>query len=416
MGTRNRLNALKVERAKGSAMLADGGGLYLEVRHTGFKGWLFRYSVAGKEHWHGLGPLHLVTLIEAREKADECRRLLRAGVDPILHRRAAGKAEAAAMLRAIGTKAMTFDTAAAQYIEAHRVSWRNEKHVAQWESTLRTYCSPVFGAMPVAAIDTALVVKALAPIWSEKTETATRLRGRIESVLAWSITMGYRDPPNPATWKNHLDNLLASPTRTKRVEHFAALHYAELPELFARLQLAEGMGARALAFAILTACRSGEVRLAAWPEIDIEQRLWTIPADRMKAGREHRVPLSEPAIELLADLPRDGDLVFPGARAGRPLSDMSLSAVLRRMDRNDITVHGFRSTFRDWCADTTSFPREVCEHALAHQLPDKVEAAYRRSDLIDKRRLLMEQWGLYCTTPRLPAAVVPLRSTTAACR
>lgn len=390
-----KLSAVAVARLTRPGLYGDGGGLWLQVKR-GSRSWLFRYTRHGKAHALGLGPVHTVTLAEARARARECRRLLLEGVDPLEARRAAKRAT---------TETPTFDECAASYIEAHRAGWRNAKHAAQWAATLRAYASPVIGALPVAEVDTAHVVRVLAPIWTSKTETATRLRGRIEAILDWARVQGYRAGENPARWRGHLDHLLADPGRVKRVQHFAALPWQDVGAFMADLRQQDGMAARALEFAILTACRSGEARGARWREIDFDAALWIVPAERMKAKREHRVPLSTQALALLRRLPRVDELVFPG-RGGRPLSDMSLTAVLRRMGR-DVTVHGFRSSFRDWAAEATAYPREVAEHALAHRLPDKTEAAYQRGDLIEKRRRLMQDWADFCD--RLPAEVVPLR-------
>ncbi|MBO3706658.1 MAG: integrase arm-type DNA-binding domain-containing protein [Candidatus Accumulibacter sp.] len=412
MGQLHRLTALAVTKAKGEAMLCDGGGLWLQCRAAGGKFWIFRYTLNGRHRWMGLGATHSTTLADARDAAAEARKLLRAGVDPLDHRRMTDGQEAAAVAAAVGRSSMTFDAASTAYIDAHRPAWRNAKHAAQWASTLRTYASPVFGDLPVAAVDTALVMRALTPIWGTKTETASRLRGRIESVLSWTITMKYRDAPNPAAWRDHLENLLPSPAKTKRVEHMAAMPYTDLPQFYADLRGRDGAGALALRFLILTAARSGEVRLARWPEINLDSAVWTIAAARMKAGVEHRVPLSRQALELLAELPRD-DLLFTGTRAGKPLSDMTLTAILRRQNL-DVTAHGFRSSFRIWAAEQTAFPREIAEEALAHKLPDRVEAAYRRTDFLERRRLLMQTWADFVCSPKLPASIVPLRSSTAA--
>lgn len=292
----------------------------------------------------------------------------------------------------------------ARRIAAHKAGWRNKVHAAQWPSTLATYVYPVFGDLPVQAIDTPLVMKALSPIWTSKPETASRVRGRIESVLDWAKAMGYRDGENPARWRGHLDNLLPKKSRVEKAvreaagrgDHFAALPYAELPAFIAELRQRDGMAARALEFAILTTGRTGEVLGARWSEIDVNGRLWVIPGNRMKAGREHRVPLSAAAAALLFGLERQGDLVFHGMRPGSPLSNMALLMLLRRMGRGDLTAHGFRSTFSDWCAEQTNTPSEVREMALAHVVSDKVEAAYRRGDLFDKRRQLAEAWAQYC--------------------
>lgn len=391
--TIEKLNALKVSKIAAPGYHGDGAGLWLQVSRALTKSWIFRYAIAGKQREMGLGPLHTVSLAEARGKAKACRSLLLDMKDPIEERRSAQLADG--MERA---KAMTFDQCAAAYIAAHRNGWKNLKHAAQWESTLATYASPVIGTLPVAQVDTALVIKVLAPIWKEKTETASRVRGRVESVLDWATVSKFRTGENPARWRGHLDQLLADPTKVTKVVHHAALPWADLAAFMVDLRSAAGISARAVEFAILTAARSGEVRGAIWSEVDIENKLWTIPAERMKAGREHRVPLSTFAVDLLNNMPRIGDYIFPGARKGSPLSDMSLTAVLRRMDRKEITVHGFRSTFRDWCSEAVGnkFPREICEHALAHSLPDKVEAAYRRGDLLDKRVQLMQAWSDFC--------------------
>ena len=409
--TVEKLTALAVSRMKEAGYHGDGAGLYLQVSKTGSKSWIFRYTRAGKQREMGLGPLHTVSLAQAREHAKNCRSTLLAGSDP-LEIRKAGQLEDA-LERA---KAVTFDNCASSYIAAHRGSWKNAKHAAQWESTILAYASPIIGALPVAAIDTALVVKVLQPIWQEKTETATRLRGRIESILDWATVSRFRTGENPARWRGHLDHLLADPNRMARVVHHAALPWQEIGSFMVDLRQREGIAARAVEFGILTAARSGEIRGALWGEIDFDAAIWTVPPERMKAGREHRVPLSDRAVEILRKAPRLSDVIFPGRRAGSLLSDMSLTAVLRRMDRGDITMHGFRSTFRDWCAESVgnSFPREVCEHALAHSLPDKVEAAYRRGDLIEKRKVLMQVWADYCSNPLIKSTVTPIHGDIAA--
>lgn len=397
---------MAVSRAKEAGYYGDGAGLYLQVSKSGTKSWIFRYTLAKKQREMGLGPLHTVTLAQAREKAKACRASLLEGVDPLEVRNAA-KLDAA-LERA---KTVTFDHCAEQYIAAHRGSWKNAKHAAQWESTIGTYASPIIGNLPVAEVDTSLVVKVLQQIWQTKTETATRLRSRIENILDWATVSKFRTGENPARWRGHLDNLLADPNKVSRVEHHAALPWQEVGAFMADLRQREGVAARAVEFTILTAGRSGEVRGARWDEIDLDGAVWTVPAARMKAGREHRVPLSTSALALLKAMPDVGDYVFPGQRHASMLSDMSLTAVLRRMGRSDITVHGFRSTFRDWCAESVgnSFPREVCEHALAHSLPDKVEAAYRRGDLIEKRKVLMQVWADYCSKQPVVADVMPFR-------
>jgi integrase len=292
---------------------------------------------------------------------------------------------------------VTFDECASAYIYAHRGSWKSAKHAAQWETTIAAYVSPIIGALPVAEVDTALVVKVLRPIWTTKTEIATRLRGRIESILDWATTHKFRRDENPARWRGHLESLLANPNKIAPVNH-PALPWREIGAFMTELRKREGVSARAIEFAILTVCRSGEVRGARWSEIDLDAKLWTIPGERMKAGKEHRVPQSTSAVAILAAIERHDGLVFPGRDKDALLSDMSLTSVLRRMERTDITVHGFRSTFRDWCSEygKNAFSREVCEHALAHGLLDKVEAAYRRGDLLEKRVTLMQAWADYC--------------------
>ena len=393
--TTSRLTALKVERARERGMYADGGGLYLRVTENGTKNWVYRYMLDGRPRWMGLGPLSLYGLQEARAKALEARRLRHKGIDPIETRRVER-----AKTRLDAAKAITFKQCAESYIKAHRAGWRNGKHASQWEATLKTYAESSLGALPVQAVDTALVLKVLEPLWTIKPETANRLRGRIENILDFAKAREWRDGENPARWRGHLDKLLPARSKVRKVEHHAALPYTELPAFLTRLREHEAIAARALEFAILTAARTGEVIGVRWSEIDAAGKVWTLPAERMKAGKEHRVPLSQRALAILeAAKPASagsniGQLfVFAGGRAGLPLSNMAFLMLLRRMKRDDLTVHGFRSTFRDWCAERTSFPSEVAEMALAHAVGDKVEAAYRRGDLFEKRRRLMEAWA-----------------------
>lgn len=388
-----RLSARTVETIKKPGLHADGAGLYLHVSKSGARSWIFRWKRDGRLRDMGLGPLNTISLAEARDKALACRKLKYDGRDPIEERQAqrqAAKLETA--------KAMTFKDCAKAYIAAQRAGWKNPKHAAQWPATLETYVYPILGGLPVQAVDVGLVMKAVEPIWTSKPETASRVRGRIESVLDWAAARGYRQGENPARWRGHLENLLPKKSKVRRVEHPAALPYAELAGFMVELREQEGVGARALEFAILTAARTGEVIGATWAEIDLEGRLWTISAERMKAGREHRVPLSEPAVAILRTMAgvRTGKYVFPGGRADRPLSNMSMLMLLRRMRRDELTVHGFRSAFSDWCAEQTTFPSEVREMALAHVVGDKVEAAYRRGDLFEKRRNLAEAWANFC--------------------
>ncbi len=388
-----RLTALKIKGLK-PGRHGDGDGLWLQVRDAERRSWLFRYALDGRSREMGLGPARDVSLAEARDAARKCRALLREGVDPIEQRRAAlGAARQ-------GVKAVTFRDVADRYLAAHQAAWRNEKHRYQWRTTLDLACQ-AFGSRPVGAIDTGDVMGLLEPMWLQKAETASRLRGRIEAVLDYATARGWRTGDNPARWRGHLAQLLPAPRKIARVQHYAALPWPEIGAFVAELRDQEGVAASALAFTILTAARTGEVIGARWPEIDFATATWTVPGERMKAGREHRVPLSEPALAVLRQmLPlrsyHAGDVVFPNARDGAPLSNMSMVMLLRRMGRRDLTVHGFRSSFRDWCAEATSYPREVAEQALAHTLADRVEAAYRRGDLFEKRRRLMSDWAVFC--------------------
>lgn len=388
-----KLSVVLVNTLSSPGYYGDGGGLWLRISESGSKSWVFRFTLAGRRREMGLGALHTISLAMAREKALQCRRMLDEGQDPICARDGARTKEALSLARV-----KTFNQCAAAYIKAHRGGWKSAKHAAQWETSLANYATPVFGALPVSDVDTDLVVKVLRPIWDTKTETAVRLRGRIESIIDWATVSKFRVGENPARWRGHLQNLLANPNKIAPVINFPALPWREMAEFMALLVQREGAAALAVQFAILTACRSGEVRGATWAEIDWDTRVWTIPAKRMKAGKEHRVPLSSPAIAVLRQVPRDGAFIFSGRSRDAALSDMSLTAVLRRMGRGDITVHGFRSTFRDWCAEAAgnAFSRETCEHALAHSLPNKVEAAYRRGDLVEKRIPLMQAWADYC--------------------
>jgi integrase len=404
--TTERLTALKVARAKTPGMYADGGGLYLQVTEGGAS-WIYRYMLDKRPREMGLGPLALFGLSEARAKALDARRLRHEGVDPIEARRATR-----AQMRLDAAKAMTFQQCAESHIKWQRAGWRNGKHAAQWEATLATYASPIIGALPVQAVDTALVLKILEPIWVAKPATASRLRGRIEAVLDWAKARGYRQDENPARWRGHLDKLL--PVKVRAVKHYAALPYAELSGFLAGLREHQGIAARALEFTILTAARTGETIFARWSEFDLLNKTWTVPAARMKAGREHRVPLSAGALAILEEMQvhsqADNSFVFPGSKPGKPLSNMAFLMLLRCMDR-ELTTHGFRSSFRDWVAERTTFPSEVAELALAHAVRNPVEAAYRRSDMFEKRRRLMQQWATFCTTaPAEHGRVVPLRS------
>lgn len=399
------LSPIEVRRLTLPGFHAVGGatGLYLQVTESGARSWVLRIKIGDKRRDIGLGSFVDVPLARAREKARETREQIERGVDPIAERRAAR-----ATLRAAAAKLVTFDEIARRVVEMKRQEFKNAKHAQQWAATLATYASPVIGRLPVDKVELGHVTEILSPIWSTKTETATRLRQRIEAVLDHAIARGLRPGPNPARWKANLDAILPKPAKLKRVQHHRALPIDEMPGFLAELQKREGMAARCLEFVILTACRSGEARGACWAEIDFQARLWTIPAERMKSGRQHRVPLSAEAVALLEALPRIActDLVFPAPRGGQ-LSDMALLAVMRRMGV-DAVPHGARSSFRDWCAERTAYPRDVAEQALAHAIGDKVEAAYRRGDLLEKRRRMMQDWATFVSTPRPAGEVVPL--------
>jgi integrase len=352
----------------------------------------------------GLGPVADVTLAMARDKAMASRRLLLDGIDPIDRR----KSERAAVRIAEG-RGVTFKDCAERHITSHEAGWRSPKHAALWRATLVTYAYPVFGALPIAAVDTSLVLEVLEPIWTTKPETAGRVRGRVEAILDWATARGMRSGENPARWRGHLDKLLPARGKVARVRHHSAMPYAELPNFLIALRGEGGVSARALEFAILTAARTGEVIRATWAEINLTSAVWTIAAERMKGGKEHRVPLSERALALLAGLPREGEFVFLGGQRKRPLSNMAMLKTLARMGRRDLTTHGFRSTFRDWAAEATGYPNEVLELALAHAIGSKVEAAYRRGDLFEKRRRLMADWARYCDTSGGGGHVLPMR-------
>jgi len=377
-----KLTARKVETAK-AGKYGDAGGLQLAVAPTGAKKWVLRFLWQGASREMGLGSYPEVTLAEAREKALAGRRLARSGVDPIAARKK-------------GKGVPTFGEIADEIAGQLADGFRNEKHKAQWRMTLTVYAEPLRGK-PVDKIDTSDILAVLQPIWQTKPETASRVRGRIERVLNAAKAKGYRAGENPAAWRGHLENLLPKPSRLSRGHH-AAMRYQDVPAFVARLHEREAIAALALEFAILTATRSGEVLGAQWSEIDLDAKVWTISPERMKAAREHRVPLSERAIAIVKQIEaaRAGDYVFPGQRVKRPLSAMAMEMVLRRMGIEDSTVHGFRSSFRDWAGNETHFPRELAEHALAHVIGDKAEQAYRRSDALARRRELMDAWARYC--------------------
>jgi integrase len=402
----NALTAPTVKNAK-PGRYGDGGGLFLLVKATGQRSWLFRYKMAGKVRDMGLGrassgPAH-VRLAEARDKAAAALKLVKAGIDPLAERERLA-AEALAKEQAAKVQGMTFKAVAAEYIDAHEASWRNEKHRAQWRSTLKTYADPHMGDLPIAAVATDHVMAALQPIWREKPETASRVRGRIEAVLDYAQARGWRGLENPARWRGHVAKMLPERSKVAQVQHHAAIAWKDVAGFVGSLRSRDATAARALEFTILTAARTSEVLGARWAEVDRKAAIWTVPGARMKAGREHRVPLSAAAVTVLdgmAKLRPDDDThgaayIFPGNRDGRPLSQMAMLMLLRRMKRDDLTAHGFRSTFRDWCAEATTFPHEMAEIALAHTVGDKVEAAYRRGDMIEKRRVMMDAWATFC--------------------
>lgn len=409
----NRLTAVEVTKLEKPGYYCDGGGLYLQVSKSGSKSWIMRYTMAGKPCEMGLGSFQAFTLAEARKRATAQRKLLTDGINPLETKRSDQLTR-----RMAEASIITFDKAATAYIDSNSPAWRNAKHGDQWRNTIATYASPVIGKLPVSKIDTAHVLRILTPIWLEKTETAVRLRGRIEKILDWAKAQGYRSGDNPAAWRGHLDaGLLPAPSKVADAGHHAALPWSEIGAFMATLRAMQGSGARAMEVIILTATRTSEVINAKWSEIDLDARLWTIPKERMKSFKEHRVPLSDAVMSVLMAVKAEsggGEYVFAGRKANTPLTNMACLQTLRRMGRGDLTVHGFRSTFRDWVSETTAYPRDVAEMALAHTIEDKSEAAYRRGDLIEKRRALMADWSAHCGKVLTPADVVPIRAKVAA--
>jgi integrase len=402
----HRLTALAVKRAKRPGFYSDGGGLYLLVSKTGARSWVFRFSLNGKAYMQGIGSAAAngVTLAQARDMAAAKQGELAAGRVPM------GKREARRIERAKAAP-KTFRQCAADYIKAHSGSWKNAKHRAQWEATLEQYAYPVFGDLPVGKVDLAQMLRMLEPIWRVKPETASRLRGRVEAILDSALVSGDRQGENPARWKGWLQTKLPPRSKVRRVRHHPAMAYKDVGAFMARLRKEDGIAARALEFVILTVPRTSETIGAMWSEIDLANALWIIPPERIKAEREHRVPLSPAAVALLEDLQRlqlGSKFVFPGRRAGKPLSNMAMLALLGRMGHDDCTVHGFRSTFRDWVGERTAYPREIAEVALSHALKDKTEAAYQRGDYLEKRRRLMDEWATFCGTVAKGGKVVPI--------
>src|SRR5215831_18911560 len=387
----HRLSAFKVEKAKQPGLYCDGGGLYLRVAEGGSKQWIYRYVTAGRARDMGIGPVHVVTLAEAREKARDASKLRLEGVDPIASKRAR-----MAALKAAEAKAMTLGDCVKGFIKDNEASWTSRKHRQEWERSLIKYAFPLLGSLPVAAIDTPLVLRVLKPIWSTTPESASRVRGRIENVIGWATIHGYRSGDNPARWNGHLEHALPAVVKG---DHHAALPYAEVPAFMTKLREQTSVPAKCLEFLILTAVRLGEAQKATWSEIDLNNRVWVIPGARMKSGKEHRVPLSPIALAILKDIHevRHSDYIFPGSRRGYAMGKNQPGKLMKKlMGDAEMTVHGFRSSFRDWAAERTNFLREVAEMALAHAIPDAVEAAYRRGDLFDKRKKLVAAWAEYC--------------------
>ena len=403
--TIKKLTTLKVKNLKQPGWYPDGMGLYLQVSKTCSKSWVYRYESNGKERRKGLGSNTYTTLENARQKAQECRLLRKEGVDPIDYKK---QQDAEKVLEQ--AKAITFKECALAYIESQKSSWRNRKHESQWRNTLETYAYPVIGDLSVQDVDIGHVLKILEPIWYEKTETASRVRQRIENVLDWAKVRKYRDGENPALWRGHLDKVLPARSKVQKIKHFEAMPYIEVPEYFRHLKK-DSLASKALAFTILTAARNGEARGTTWDEIDFNNNIWTVPESRMKANRTHRVPLSTEAVKVLKNVLslKTDDRVFPGLRKDQPISEAALLKLLKQ-DHPKLTIHGFRSSFRDWCAEQTNFPRELAESALAHTLTDRTEAAYQRGDYLEKRRELMESWASYLSEPR--GKVVSIRTKT----
>ena len=400
------LTPLEVKRKTRPGLHAVGGvaGLHLQVSPSGSRSWILRVKVGERRRDIGLGGFPDVPLADAREAARRARQEIRDGIDPIEARKARKAA-----LQAAHAKILTFKEAADLCHAAKSPEFRNQKHRADWINSIKRYANPVIGPMSVADIELAHVISVLKPIWTDRTETATRVRQRIESVLAWANVNGYRDGDNPARWKGNLEHALPKPSKVKKVSHFPALHWSEMGAFMAQLRERDGVAARALEFAILTAARSIEVRGATWDEFDLEAKVWTIPGDRMKAGKPHRVPLSQPALKLLKALPvlEGCPYVFASPR-GRQLSDMAMSQITRRMGVKAVP-HGFRSTFKDWARSSTAYPDEVSELALAHVSTDATRAAYARDELLPKRMRLMRDWAKFCEAPQINAGVTQIR-------
>lgn len=420
--TIGKLTALKVARQTAPGMFSDGGGLYLRVSREGAKSWSFRYMLNGKAREMGLGALHAVSLADARKRAAEARGLLVDGKDPIDSRDAAKASQ-----RIQASRIKSFKQCAENYIEAHKFGWRNKKHIAQWTSSLEEYAFTILGDTPVHDVDDAMIMKIFEQVrptfpagknfWTARPETASRLRGRIEKILDWATVRKLRSGDNPARWRGHLESQFPARSKVSKVKHRPALPYAEVGQFVKTLKDEDGIASLALQFTILTASRTAETIGARWTEFDLKKGVWVVPADRIKAGREHKVPLSQGALQALEQarvhqdkIGKTSEWVFPSYKPTRPLSNMAMLALLKRMGRTDITVHGFRSSFRDWAAEQTNFPREIAEAALAHISGDKVEASYLRTDHFSKRKQMMEAWGRYCVTIALEKEETNVRS------
>jgi integrase len=401
----NRLTGADLRRTK-PGLFCDGEGLWLQVSIAADgerrnRSWIFRYTRAGRTREMGIGSLNTISLVEARERARKCRQLLLDGIDPLEQRNAERTAQAIET-----AKAISFEECAYRYIAAHRDSWRSAKHAAQWPQSLAKHVFPVIGRLPVATIDTALIMKTLSPVWEKAPESGSRIRGRVESILDWATVSGFRQGDNPARWSGHLEHLLAAPRKLRPIEHLAAMAYQQVPAFVAKLRELDTTAARALELAILVAGRRGEILGARWSEIDMEAKVWVVPGTRMKSGREHRVPMPPRCMTILREMraKSDGELVFPG-RDGE-LARSTFSWLLRTLGHGDVVQHGFRSAFRDFCGEHTNFPREIAEAALAHRTGNAVELAYRRQDALAKRRRLMEAWASYCGRPVPAGATV----------
>ena len=401
----HRLSAVGIARIVDPGYYADGGGLYLQISASGSRSWIYRFSIAGRAREMGLGPLSLLPLAAARKEAAECRALVKQRIDPIEARKRRELERVAS-----ASDRVSFKSAADAYVTSREASWKSSKHVKQWRATLETYAYPIIGHRDVRDIDTELIVRVLQPIWAKKGETARRLRGRIKAILDAETVLGHRTGDNPARYVDHLDRVLPRSKKRRDVQHHPALPWEEMPTFFAELKTHPRRAARALRLLIMTASRTNEIRFARPEEFDLRAKIWTIPADRMKAGVEHRVPLCDEAVALVREQIghwAKWGWLFPGYKPGRPLSNMAMLTLLRRMERPDITVHGFRSTFRDWIADCTDYADSLAEQALAHAVGSAVESAYRRRDMLERRRPLMEDWVQYCSSG--PSSVVPLR-------